>query len=317
MPIDAFSTLTQDAELQEVISALALASHQIHQRVMNEDGLVSAGQKNESGDTQIGLDVVADGLFREALTRVSSVAYVVSEEQPELVRLSGKRFGVALDPLDGSKSARLGIPSGSIFAIFENISGIQDFNGGNIVASGFFIYGIQHEVFAACGRNVLRAREVQLQGSWKPFPLPSSLPSAGMISINSSNFGHWEKWLQDYYSSIFDVADSSKKPWNMRWYASLVSEVKRLILEGGVFAYPGDSRPGYKDGHLRLVYEALPMAYLIKALGGTATDGEAEILSKSISALHQKTPLFLGEPRKIEQLLDLRNKWVDLKQKEH
>ena len=298
------------AELSKIVAEVVSASHGIFRHVKDNDGLGLAETKNTSGETQLELDVLADGAFRNRLTQIGTVGYVVSEEQPGLTGQAGRPYSVVLDPLDGSKSARVGIPCGAIFAVFENVRSVGDFTGRNIVASGFFVYGIRHELFAAGAGGVFRFREQDQEGVWVGAPLGKTLPRADMLAINASNFAHWPQWLRAYYSHQFDPTVPGRKPWNMRWYASLVSEVKRLILQGGVFAYPGDARPGYANGHLRLVYEALPMAYLIDALGGAATDGSEPILCRSVQELHQKTPLFLGERQQIEKLLEFQKREV-------
>ena len=102
-----------------------------------------------------------------------------------------------------------------------------------------------------------------------------------------------------HYAGLFKDKNGNGRPHNMRWYASMVSDIKRLVLQGGMFAYPSANRKGYEQGHLRLVYEAIPMSFLIHAMGGSSTNGDQSLLDATVKTLHQKTPVFIGEKSKI------------------
>lgn len=294
--------------MQDIIRALEIASARIYSHVKRGHGLKYTNAENTSGDVQIELDILADDAFREELRKIEAVSYVVSEEQPDLTKYMDGKYSVALDPLDGSKSALVGIPSGAIFGIFENIESASDFCGTNIRAGGFFVFGAALEVFYAVEGQCFRGMFNEGKGTWEYAKINSEFPSSNFFAINASNFKYWDKWLQNYYKLQIMPVDEREKPQNLRWYASMVSEVKRLILQGGVFGYPSDSRPGYENGHLRLVYEALPMAYLVQSLGGASSNGEKSILEVIPTALHQKTSVFLGEPEKIARLIESKNK---------
>jgi len=128
------------------------------------------------------------------------------------------------------------------------------------------------------------------------------MPTKKMIAINASNRTKWNPWLQDYFDGLINHEDENGNSFNLRWYASMVSEIKRLLLEGGIFSYPSDKRPGYVKGHLRLVYEAIPMSYVLAAVGGKSSNGDASILALQTTELHQKTPVFLGEAALITEM---------------
>jgi len=290
---------SQLPNLDGIYAALFAAAEVIYAELKKGSGLKFATSSNESGDDQIELDVIADEAFFDALKTDSNVRYVVSEERPGLNKIFDGRYSIALDPLDGSKSALVGIPSGAIFGVFKNADVAEDFTGQNIQSGGFFVFGMNLEVYFADGDKVYKGQFNHNISQWDIVPIEGPLPSAEVLAINPCNQTMWDEWLMTHYASLFLDEDGTAKPHNMRWYASMVSDIKRLVLQGGMFAYPGANRPGYEDGHLRLVYEAIPMAFLIEALGGASTNGDQSILEARVKTLHQKTPVFIGEKSKI------------------
>lgn len=290
---------SKTAALTGIYDALFKAGEKIYVHLKRGSGLKFAASGNESGDEQIELDIIADEAFFETLSKEDNVRYVVSEERPGLAKLSDGPYSIALDPLDGSKAALIGIPSGAIFGIFENADVAEDFNGGNIIGGGFFVFGINLEVYFADGTEVFKGIFNQETGKWTVLELTEPMPSTDILAINGSNQLVWDQWLQDHYLSLLDTKGGTVKPHNMRWFASMVSDLKRLLLQGGIFAYPGANRKGYEQGHLRLVYEAIPMSYLIHQMGGSSTDGTQSLLTKPVTELHEKTPVFIGNADKI------------------
>jgi len=214
-------------------------------------------------------------------------------------RLSDGSYSIALDPLDGSKAALIGIPSGAIFGVFKDADVAEDFNGSNIISGGFFVFGMNLEAYFADGPDVYKGIFDQETGKWSVIALTDPMPSADILAINGSNQLVWDEWLQSHVLSLLDTKGGTVKPHNMRWFASMVSDLKRLLMQGGVFAYPGANRKGYEKGHLRLVYEAIPMSFLIHAMGGSSTDGDQSLLEKTVTELHEKTPVFIGDADKI------------------
>lgn len=287
------------SNLDGIYAALFAASEVIYGELKKGSGLKFATSSNESGDDQIELDVIADEAFFETLSKDKYVRYVVSEERPDMEKISDGPYSVALDPLDGSKSALVGIPSGAIFGIWKDAETAKDFHGGNIISGGFFVFGMNLEAYFADGESVYKGLFSQATSEWSIMPIEGGLPSADVLSLNACNQTMWEDWMQDYYANLFKDADGHPAPHNMRWYASMVSDIKRLVLQGGMFAYPGADRKGYEQGHLRLVYEAIPMSFLIHAMGGASTNGDCSLLEAPVTTLHQKTPVFIGEKDKI------------------
>lgn len=291
---------SQLPHLDGIYAALFSASEVIYAELKKGSGLKFATSSNESGDDQIELDVIADEAFFDCLKTDANVRYVVSEERPGLNKISDGAYSVALDPLDGSKSALVGIPSGAIFGIFKEAEVAKDFNGENIISGGFFVFGMNLEAYFADGDKVYKGIFDEQSRAWEILPITGGLPSADVLAINGANQTVWDVWLQEHYASLLDTKGGTVKPHNMRWYASMVSDIKRLVLQGGIFAYPSANRKGYENGHLRLVYEAIPMSFLIHAMGGASTNGDHSILKAKVDTLHQKTPVFIGETRKIE-----------------
>lgn len=293
---------SQLPNLDGIYAALFSAAEIIYAELKRGAGLKFATSSNESGDDQIELDVIADEAFFDALRRDGNVRYVVSEERPGLNKISNGLYSVALDPLDGSKSALVGIPSGAIFGIFENAEVAMDFHGRKIVSGGFFVFGMNLEAYFADGDKVYKGIFNQDASEWNVLPIEGGLPSADVLAINGQNQTVWDTWLQAHYGDLLDTRNATLKPHNMRWYASMVSDMKRMILQGGLFAYPRANIKGYEEGKLRLVYEAIPMSFLIAAMGGSSTDGDRSLLDVPVESLHQKTPVFIGEKSKIERV---------------
>lgn len=290
---------SQLPNLDGIYAALFSAAEVIYAELKKGAGLKFATSSNESGDDQIELDVIADEAFFEALRKDENVRYVVSEERPGLNKISEGPYSVALDPLDGSKSALVGIPSGAIFGVFKNADKAKDFHGRNIISGGFFVFGMNLEAYFADGGDVYKGIFDQDKSEWAILAIEGGLPSADVLAINGANQTVWDEWLQNHYASLLDTHNGRVKPHNMRWYASMVSDIKRLVLQGGIFAYPSANREGYENGHLRLVYEAIPMSFLIQAMGGASTNGDVSLLEVEVETLHQKTPVFIGESSKI------------------
>ena len=289
--------------LDGIYAALFSAGEEIYAELKKGSGLKFTNSSNETGDAQIGLDVIADDAFFKHLSAGGNVKFVVSEERPDMDKISDGQYSIALDPLDGSKAALVGIPSGAIFGVFKSVETEHDLNGKNIVSGGFFVFGMHLEAYFAEGGKVYKGMFNPKTSDWNILSIDHKMPTTRFCAVNASNQTLWPKWFQDHYASLLDTDGGKQKPYNLRWYGSMVSEIKRLVIEGGLFAYPGDARKGYENGHLRLVYEAIPMAFLVKAMGGASTDGDHPILDVPVKGRHQQTPVFIGEKDKIAALM--------------
>jgi fructose-1,6-bisphosphatase I len=263
---------------------------------------------NSDGDQQKDIDLAADAMMRRAL-RACPVAAILSEELavPEL--LSAKApLCVAIDPLDGSANLANNISVGTIFSIRPLGNDILStfFEPGTAqCAAGFVVYGPQTMLVLALDGSV---DIFILDGQMHEFLLIKQgvrIPSDALeFAINASNRRHWYGPVRAYIDECIAGADGSHgADFNMRWIGSLVAEALRILVRGGVFLYPADARPGYREGRLRLLYEAHPMALVMEWAGGAATTGRRRILELSAKSPHQRVPLIMGSAGAVRDVI--------------
>ncbi|OZA11523.1 MAG: fructose-bisphosphatase class I [Rhodobacterales bacterium 17-64-5] len=262
---------------------------------------------NIGGDGQKALDVLADDLFSGAL-RGSAVCHYASEEQDSVVSLGETgSFGIAIDPLDGSSNIGVNISIGTIFALYpaaETPEATFLRRAGDLIAAGYFIYGPQCCLVVSFGagtqKYTLDPQEHRFILTAERLEIPAS---TGEFAINTSNYNHWPKPIRLFIDDLMEGQSGPRgRAFNMRWIASLVAETHRILTRGGVFLYPGDMRPGYERGRLRLLYECAPIAFLVTQAQGAATDGMDPILSQPTTALHQRTPFVFGSANKVARI---------------
>jgi fructose-1,6-bisphosphatase I len=301
-----------------VIEALAGAATELA-RIIAAGPLVGitgrTGGVNSDGDTQKDIDIAADRLMSTAL-RSAPVAAVLSEEAelPEELDRDAP-LCVAIDPLDGSANLENNISVGTIFSIRPRGRDIIStfFEPGTAqCAAGFFIYGPQTVLVLALNGSVdffiLDPAEGHFVLTRRGVRIP---PDAPEFSINASNRRHWSGAVRSYIDECLAGADGEQgKNFNMRWIGSLVAEAYRILVRGGFFLYPADARPGYREGRLRLLYEAHPIALIMEMAGGAASSGRARILELSARTPHQRVPLIMGSPRAVRDL-DLAHQGVE------
>lgn len=268
--------------------------------------------KNSDGETQKPLGIEAHQLFEDAF-RNAPVGLFASQKVEEAILLDKHApLGVAIDPLDGSSNIDTNLSVGTVFSIFsfdsKDMPLTQDLflnkTGADQVAAGFIVFGPQTTLTLTCrnGTHIfaldhsraeffLVRENVQIPAEMREF------------AINASNYHHWDNSIRGYVDDcIAGQAGPRGADFNMRWAASLVAEAYRIFVRGGIFLYPRDSRPGFSNGRLRLLYEAFPMALLVEQAGGAATDGEHRLLDKVVTELHQRVPLVFGSKDKVERV---------------
>ncbi|PTV96941.1 D-fructose 1,6-bisphosphatase [Rhodobacter aestuarii] len=296
-------------EMAEVMTRLATVGAQVA-RIISRNGVetdLAAGVgTNAGGDGQKALDVIADDLFREALSE-TAVAWYASEEQDEVVSLGEGSLGLAIDPLDGSSNIDVNVSIGTIFSIFPaKEDGDATFlrQGHEQLAGGYIIYGPQCALVCTFGDGVkhwvldLDTNSFRRVADIKPLPQDTT-----EYAINASNYRHWPAPIRAFIDDLVAGAEGPRgKNFNMRWIASLVAETHRILMRGGVFLYPGDDRKGYERGRLRHVYECAPIAFLITQAGGGATDGCEEVLTALPDRLHARTPFVFGCGAKVARV---------------
>ncbi len=300
----------------DTVLALAEATAAISELVSKgslANDLAGATGATSDGDAQKNLDVIANTLILEALARCR-VAQVASEENDELQHLDPTGvLAVALDPVDGSANIATNAPIGTIFSIRPADAadhaelGAFASAGSAQLAAGFVLYGAQTTLTLTVGAGV---DLFVLDPDTRQFRLVQAglAVRAGTreYAINASNARHWDEPVRHF---VEDCVAGASGPlgadYNTRWYAAMIAEAHRILLRGGVFLYPGDARPGYREGRLRLVYEAQAVAFLMEQAGGAASDGHRAISAIVPERLHQRVPLFFGgrdEVARIEAL---------------
>jgi fructose-1,6-bisphosphatase I len=262
---------------------------------------------NSDGDQQKDIDVAADDMMRRAL-RHAPVAAVLSEEAPLPETLHPDApLCVAIDPLDGSANLENNISVGTIFSIRPRGSDILStfFEPGTAqCAAGFIVYGPQTTLVLALNARVdifildRRTRKFLLIA--KAIRIA---PDTAEFAINASNQRHWYGPVRTYIDECLAGTNGDRgTDFNMRWIGSLVAESLRILVRGGVFLYPADARAGYREGRLRLLYEAHPMALVMEWAGGAATTGRRRILELGAKTPHQRVPLIMGSLRGVRDV---------------
>jgi fructose-1,6-bisphosphatase I len=292
---------------------VAIAAASIDLSALIADGPLAGiatqnGGINPDGDEQKDMDVVADEMMRSAL-RNAPVAAVLSEEAalPETLNPDAP-LCVAIDPLDGSANLENNVSVGTIFSIRLRGNDILStfFEPGTAqCAAGFIVYGPQTTLVLALNARVdifILDRRAPLE-----FALIASgvriAPDTPEFAINASNQRHWYGPVRAYIDQCLAGTNGDRGvDFNMRWIGSLVAEALRILVRGGVFLYPADTRAGYREGRLRLLYEAHPMALVMEWAGGAATTGRRRILELGAKTLHQRVPLIMGSVRGVSDV---------------
>ena len=296
--------------LISVSKACQLIAQQVEQGALA--GIIgSAGSGNVQGETQQKLDIISNDILLEACGKDKTLAGMASEEM-ETIFAANKdgRFLLLFDPLDGSSNIDVNVSIGTIFSILEKKSSgdvtEKDFlqAGTEQVASGYVVYGPQTTLVYTTGQGVhmftldheteeflLIKENIQISTDTKEF------------AINMSNMRHWDQPVRRYVDEcLAGIEGTRQKDFNMRWIASMVADVHRILCRGGVFMYPWDKRDPSKPGKLRLMYEANPMSFLIEQAGGASINGKNRIMTLPAEKLHQRVSVMLGSKNEVDLL---------------
>ncbi len=308
-------------ELSRLLRDIGLAAKVVNREV-NKAGLVdilgSTGATNVQGEDVKKLDVFANSRFIAALEVGGECSGVASEENTDFLTFDSDishnaKYVVALDPLDGSSNIDVNVSVGTIFSIYRRVSEvpgpatIEDFlqKGALQAAAGYVIYGSSTMLVYTTGRGV---NGFTLDPSIGEFCLSHpdmKLPKVGRLySVNQGNFVSFPKGVQQFIRYCKEVDDSTNRPYSSRYIGSMVADIHRNLITGGIFIYPQSK--DNPEGKLRLLYECNPMAFIVEQAGGRATDGRNRILDIEPTMLHQRTPIFIGSEdmvRKAEEFL--------------
>lgn len=299
-----------------VVRALVAATGDIAQRVRRgalADILGATHSENVQGETQQRLDVIANTLVKDYLLRCPAVALLASEEEAQVVpaHQDGK-YLVAFDPLDGSSNIDINAPIGTIFSIYPVRKGIAieseaQFQqpGRAQVCAGYVLYGPSTLLMITLGRltqcYTLNPTDEVYRLTADALQIP---PAAQEFAINMSNAHFWQTSMQAYVNDlVLGETGPRGKRFNMRWSAAMVGDVHRILIRGGIFLYPSDSRNAQQPAKLRLLYEANPMALLVETAGGKAWTEHQPILDTVAQQLHQRVPVILGAAQEVDACL--------------
>jgi fructose-1,6-bisphosphatase I len=296
---------------------LTLAARVISREV-NKAGLAdvfgAAGQTNKSGDSVQKLDQFAEERFVKTLEATGTLCVMASEEEEGIIPIpepfpKGK-YVLVFDPLDGSSNIDANVSLGTIFGIYRRTSEegkpgtVEDClqPGKKLVAAGYVLYGSSTMLVYTCGDGV---NGFTLDPSLGEFILSHpemKVPERGNIySINEGNSFCWDESTRRYMQWVKEHDAETRRPYTQRYIGTLVADVHRTIVKGGIFLYPNDCRdPAHAKPKLRLVYEANPISFIVEQAGGRASTGAGRILDLQPKALHQKVPLIVGSAREVE-----------------
>ncbi|MGP9813553.1 class 1 fructose-bisphosphatase [Rhodopseudomonas sp. NSM] len=311
--LDSYGTDPRTRAVAAAVGAIAEASIEISDLIGQGAlaGITGAahGASNADGDVQKDLDVRAEAAIVAALKNVPYAA-LASEETEALVMGDPQApISIAYDPLDGSSNIDTNMTVGTIFSIIPNQEGVAPFTapGTCQLAAGFVVYGPQTSLVLTLGDGVDIFTLDRAAKTYRLIRERVQVPAdTAEYAINASNHRHWEQPVRDFVDECLAGTDGPRaKNFNMRWIGSLVAEAYRILTRGGVFLYPADSRPGYGEGRLRVLYETHPMAFVMEQAGGAASTGRERVLEVVASSTHQRSPLIMGSSDKVHRIVEL------------
>lgn len=306
-------------EFSALLHHISLAAKLVN-RAVNKAGLIdilgSTGTTNSSGEDVKKLDLFAHEHFLHTLTTCGECCGVASEESDQIIVIDDdlarkSHYIVCIDPLDGSSNIDVNVSVGTIFAIYRRLSpinepcNINDFlqPGTNLVASGYVTYGSSTVLVYTTGSGV---NGFTLDPSIGEFCLSHPnirVPNNGAFySVNESYKNYFPQYVNHFIEYCKAEDKPTKRPYSSRYIGSMVADLHRNLLKGGIFMYP--SLKTHPKGKLRVLFECNPMAFLIEQAGGVATDGKRRILEITPQTLHERTPIYIGSPMMVNKLLD-------------
>ena len=306
------------AELRLLLEVVARAcksiSHAVNKGALG-GVLGSADSENVQGEVQKKLDIIANEVLIEANEWGGHLAAMASEEMDTIHVVPNRypqgEYLLLFDPLDGSSNIDVNVSIGTIFSVLKKQDGEVGVSeasflqpGRQQVAAGYCVYGPQTTLVLTVGDGVFMFTLDREQGSFVLTQSDVRIPEdTKEFAINMSNMRHWDEPVRRYIDECLQGKEGPRgKDFNMRWIASMVADVHRILTRGGVFMYPWDRREPNKPGKLRLMYEANPMGWLVEQAGGAATNGKQHILDIEPEHLHERVSVMLGSKNEVERL---------------
>jgi len=306
------------AELRLLIEVVARACKHIAISVNKGalgEVLGSAHTENVQGEVQKKLDIISNEVLIEANEWGGHLAAMASEEMDSIHLVPNRypqgEYLLLFDPLDGSSNIDVNVSIGTIFSVLRKVGhhrGVseQDFlqPGRAQAAAGYCVYGPQTMLVLTVGEGVAIFTLDRELGSWVLTADRVQVPAdTREFAVNMSNMRHWAGPMKRYIDECLAGRDGPRgKDFNMRWVASMVADVHRILTRGGVFIYPWDRREPDKPGKLRLLYEANPMSFIVEQAGGKATNGSQRILDIVPTKLHERVSVMLGSKNEVERV---------------
>ena len=302
-------------ELSRLINSIRLAGKVVNHEV-NKAGLVDilgeAGNQNVQGEDQKKLDVYANEKFIQSLTNREIVCGIASEENDDYIAIEGSnkkndnKYVVLIDPLDGSSNIDVNVSVGTIFSIYRRVTPLgqpvteADFlqPGNQQVAAGYIVFGTSTMLVYTTGSGVNGFTLNPAIGTYYMSNPNMQFPEDGHIySVNEGNYNYFPQGVKDYIK--YCQLNEGDRPYNSRYIGSLVSDIHRNMIKGGIYFYPRSVKS--KDGKLRLAYECNPMAFIVEQAGGKASNGYERILDIQPKELHQRVPFYCGSKNMVEK----------------
>lgn len=305
-------------ELTGILNQIALAA-KIVSREVRKAGLAEilgfTGCKNVQGERVRKLDVFAHDVFVSAFSYLGHFCIMASEEEDEPIRIptgyKQGRYAVMFDPLDGSSNIDANVTVGSIFAVHRKITSGEDGcpedllqPGRQLAAAGYVMYGSSTMLVLSTGDGVSGFTLDPSVGEFLESHPDIRIPPRGKIySCNEGNSPFWSEGVCGYLDHLKTLDPAGNRPYSSRYVGSMVADVHRTLLYGGIFMYPADSKdPKLPHGKLRLLYECAPMAFILEQAGGSASTGRMPILDVEPTEIHQRVPFFAGSKDDVTEL---------------
>lgn len=303
-------------DFSSLLRDLTLALKIIYREVSRAglvDVLGATDRENVQGEIVQKLDEYANEVIFRAMDHGGHLCAMASEENDDIIPIPEKydcgKYVLLFDPLDGSSNIDVNVTIGTIFSVLKRVtpSGhgtIDDFlqPGYKQVAAGYAIYGSSTMLVYTAGYGVYGFTYDPGVGEFLLSHDNMTIPEHGRIySVNEGNYHKWSENMRHYIDwAKMDIPEENKKAYSLRYIGSMVADVHRTLLYGGVFLYPADVKS--HKGKLRLLYEANPMSFVLEQAGGKASTGRERILNIQPESLHQRTPLIVGSPKNVEEV---------------
>jgi fructose-1,6-bisphosphatase I len=313
-------------ELTGILNQIAFAA-KIVSREVNKAGLVEilglTGDKNVQGEEVQKLDEFANDVFINILGKSGHFCVMATEEEADIIKVPKGyplgNYAISLDPLDGSSNIDVNVNIGSIFSIHRKVSDGENGcevdlmqAGRKLVSAGYVVYGSSTMLVMSTGNGVHGFTMDPSVGEFLESHTDIRIPEKGKTySINEGNYPYWSTGVREYIDHLKQKDKEDGRPYGGRYIGSMVADMHRTLLKGGIFMYPADFKdPKQPYGKLRLLYECAPMAFLCEQAGGAASTGRGPVLDVEPTELHQRVPFFAGsvyDVRKVEEFVEKYN----------